>query len=73
MGRSTYTAYEFQGFIDEWDGTKGQILTETGERIFVSRFMLKELGIFHSPNVGDRIHFWAEKEGKVPTGSERSG
>lgn len=61
MGGSTYTAYEFLGFIAEWDGTKGEILTETGEHVFVSRFMLKELGIFHSPTRGDRIHFWAEK------------
>ena len=62
MRGSTYTAYEFRGFISEWDGTKGQILTETGEHVFVSRFMLKELGVFHSPEVGDRIHFWAEKD-----------
>ena len=53
--------YAMQGIVADWNGVLGHILTESGDCIFISAFHLRRCGFEGSPNVGDQIHFWADK------------
>ena len=57
--------FEMSGTIVEWDGRRGYVLTDCGERITLLRFLLKSLGFAGPVKVGDRIHFSASEHVKV--------
>jgi cold shock CspA family protein len=65
MRDNSTTTYAMDGLIAAWDGRNGYILTGAGEQVYISGLMLRTLGIAHEPEVGDRIHFWAEQRNET--------
>lgn len=53
--------YEMHGTVADWDGWRGDILTECGERLYLSRLTLSLLGCEQEPKVGDRIRLLASR------------
>lgn len=54
--------YAMHGTICEWDSGRGHIITEAGDRIYLTELQLRYCGFEGQPKVGDQIHFWAEKQ-----------
>jgi hypothetical protein len=55
--------YEMVGTVAEWDGERGYILSEDGERVSISRSTWSRRPAFTVPlKVGDRIHCWVTAE-----------
>lgn len=53
--------YEMVGTITQWNGTSGDLITDSGERVVLHRFLLKMIGRDEPLKVGDRVQFWATK------------
>lgn len=51
--------HEMIGTVTEWDGTTGHIISSSGERIAIYRFLLKLLGVKDPLKVGDCVRFRA--------------
>jgi hypothetical protein len=55
--------YEMVGTVAEWDGERGYMLSEDGERVSISRSTWTRRPAFTVPlRVGDRIHCWVTAE-----------
>lgn len=55
--------YELVGTLAEWDGERGYILSEDGERVSIYRSTWTRRPAFTVPlKVGDRIHCWVRAE-----------
>lgn len=54
--------YEMACVVAEWDGERGYMLSEDGERISLSRRKLARQGVTVPLKVGDRIHCWVTAE-----------
>ena len=57
--------FEMVGTVVEWDGTHGQIITTSGERVALHRLLLKLLKLDQPIKVGDQIRFWATKRVRI--------
>lgn len=57
--------YQMIGTVTQWDGTSGCIITNSGERVAIHRFLLRVLGLQQPLKIGDQVHFWASKRVRI--------
>lgn len=56
---------EMHGTVAQWDGRDGYILTDDGERVWISRLLFLTHGSDERPKVGDRVTFLASKRVEI--------
>lgn len=54
--------YEMAGTVIEWDGHGGYLLSDDGDRVLLTRWMLSRQGVTVPLKVGDRLHCWVREE-----------
>lgn len=62
---SDHSKVEMQGTVAQWDGRDGYILTDDGERVWISQLLLYVHGNDETPKIGDRITFLASKRVEI--------
>ncbi len=54
--------YEMAGTVIEWDGHGGYLLSDEGDRVLLTSWMLSRQGVTVPLKAGDRLHCWVREE-----------